>query len=395
MLTTPDTSLPCPVDLDSYSFSSDRPQALLLSIPPEILPKAIRLLTTWRLQEPRPALPTASVLVRRAEELDCTHRGRRIKWISKEYYEELEDAGPRITEKANDDQHNEKNTLPSNHDHSHPSQLRRACHIPRTLVSNSIPTIQPIPIPTTHKAIPTSRKTSTKVPISTKKPKPKSRPVTKFKPIIDSENIPPRRRPAAGKSRIPAPAPRVFGWLSNHAAQSDSLPISEGWRLSLSLLPLTRPPTPALPLSLLATYASTPNTQETVTASRPRADVPVERVLHPDFLLDWRGKNLCQSPTWTNISTSPSSRQEPWHDKVAALPVYKDSVYRSQALELALLEDPTFEEMYTGLRGDGWRLRWNRSLKTDWTTGELQTSSTVPIPLIHFRPLMFWVTVHS
>ncbi len=42
------------------------------------------------------------------------------------------------------------------------------------------------------------------------------------------------------------------------------LPISEGWRLSLSLLPwfsLTRPPTPALPLPLLATYASAPNTQ--------------------------------------------------------------------------------------------------------------------------------------
>ncbi len=237
MLTTPDTSISSPVDssdiilqvdLDSAlpdsdtSFSHDRSQAinsLLLSIPPEILPKAIRFLTTWRLQEPRSALPTTSV-VRRAEELDCTQPGRRIKWISKEYYEELEierrreDAGPRITEEAND----EKDTLPGQHAHDHSSQLRRgcaACHIPRTLVSNSIPTIQPIPIPTTHRAIPTSRKTSTKVPISTKKPKPKSRPVTKFKSIVDSENIPPsqapRRRPAAGKSRIPAPAPRVFG----------------------------------------------------------------------------------------------------------------------------------------------------------------------------------------
>ncbi len=240
MLTTPDTSISSPVDssdiilqvdLDSAlpdsdtSFSHDRSQAinsLLLSIPPEILPKAIRFLTTWRLQEPRSALPTTTVLVRRAEELDCTQPGRRIKWISKEYYEELEierrreDAGPRITEEAND----EKDTLPGQHAHDHSSQLRRgcsACHVPRTLVSNSIPTIQPIPIliPTTHRVIPTSRKSSTKVPVSTKKPKPKSRPVTKSKPIVDSENIPPsqapRKRPAAGKSKIPAPAPRVLG----------------------------------------------------------------------------------------------------------------------------------------------------------------------------------------
>ncbi|PBK63075.1 hypothetical protein ARMSODRAFT_552601 [Armillaria solidipes] len=219
MFTTLDTSISFPVDsilqvdLDaalSDSFSSDQPQALLLSVPPEILPKAIHFLTTWRLQEPRSALPTTTVL---AEALDCTQPGRRIKWISKEYYEELErERGSRITEEANDDEKGtlpDTETLPSQH-----SQLRRACHIPRarlSLTSNSIPTIQPIPIPTT-----TARKTistSTKVPISTKKPKP--RPVTKSKPIVDSENIPPsqapRRRPAAGKSRIPAPAPRVFG----------------------------------------------------------------------------------------------------------------------------------------------------------------------------------------
>ncbi|KAK0445859.1 hypothetical protein EV421DRAFT_1902222 [Armillaria borealis] len=229
MLTTPDTSISFPVDssdmipqvdLDSAlpdsdtSFSSDLAiGSLLLSIPPEILPKAIRILTTWRLQEPRSALPTTTVL---AEALDCTQPGRRIKWISKEYYEELErERGSRITEKANDDEKDTlpgTETLPGQHDHS--SQLRRAFHIPRARLSNSIPTIKPIPT----KAIPTTTISSTS--ISTTKPKSRPR-ITKSKlrrAIVDSENIPPsqaptqpRRRPAAGKSRIPAPAPRVFG----------------------------------------------------------------------------------------------------------------------------------------------------------------------------------------
>ncbi|KAK0187580.1 hypothetical protein F5146DRAFT_1141006 [Armillaria mellea] len=229
MLASPDTSTSIPVDmippvdLDSSSSSSDL-RSLLLSIPPEILPKAIRFLTTWRLQEPRSALPTASVL---AEELDYAHPGRRIRWISKEYYEELEIDQRRGGSRTEDDDeaNDEKNTFLSQHAHGlDASQLRRGCHIPRACPSNSTPTIKPVPtktiptraISTTHKAIPTTRKTISTSLISTKKPK--SRPIVakpKPKPVVDSENIPPsqvpRRRPAARKSRIPALAPQVFG----------------------------------------------------------------------------------------------------------------------------------------------------------------------------------------
>ncbi|KAK0504472.1 hypothetical protein EDD18DRAFT_1133931 [Armillaria luteobubalina] len=258
MLTTPDTSIPFPlnsldeidlqVSLDSALTKSSSPdlRSLLLSLPPDILPKAIRSLTTWRLQESRLALPTAPVLTRRAEELDCvTHPGRRIKWISNEYYAEL-DSERESPEADDQDQHDGKDidtythTLPSQHDHLDSSQLRRgctACHIPRATISNSTPTIKPVPvptnaistttIPTSYKAnpIPTPRTRKTiSTPTSTKTPKSKARPVTKTKmktkpkarpAIIDAENIPPpaqpRMRPAARKSRIPAPAPRVFG----------------------------------------------------------------------------------------------------------------------------------------------------------------------------------------
>ncbi|KAK0202244.1 hypothetical protein DFS33DRAFT_1065010 [Desarmillaria ectypa] len=232
-LALPDSDTSCSSDI----VLPDRPQraaaisSLLLSIPPEILPKAIRSLTTWRLQELRAAPPNATVLVRMAEALDSIQPGRRVKWISKEYYDELErergrehDSGSRITEvddKVNDGdqhdaEHSEKDALPGEYDHLDSSQLRRdcsACRVPRDRLSvTSIPTIKPVPT----KAIPT------KVPISTtltakSKPKPKAAAKPKPRcPIADSENIPPpqaqtrpRRRPAMGKSRIPAP--RVFG----------------------------------------------------------------------------------------------------------------------------------------------------------------------------------------
>ncbi|KAK0457476.1 uncharacterized protein EV420DRAFT_496768 [Desarmillaria tabescens] len=208
--------------------------SLLLSIPPEILPKAIRSLTTWRLQESRSALPNTKLLVQMAEALDSTQPGRRIKWISREYYKELEWERGReenarscitgVDDTANDGPHDIENVqkgTPSRHG-LFSSQLRRGCsvcHIPQAGLSvTSIPTIKPVPtktISTTtmpHKAIPTKvpiTPTSTAKLNATAKSK-------RRRAIADSENIPPsqaqtqpRRRPAAGKSRMPAP--RVFG----------------------------------------------------------------------------------------------------------------------------------------------------------------------------------------
>ncbi|KAK0487907.1 hypothetical protein IW261DRAFT_654687 [Armillaria novae-zelandiae] len=232
MLATPDTSMSfsldspdvkLQLDLDPALPDSSSPdlRSLLLSIPPEILPNALRLLTAWRLQQPRPALPTPSVLT--AEMDCCSQPGRRIRWISKEYHAELEREST-ITDYHEHDTYSQH----SSHLDSSSSQLRRDCHVP---LSNPTPTIKPGPTTAISTAIPTTKTISTtltrksisaptRAPTSTTKGT--SRPVAKSKskanPRADAENVPPlhvpvqpRRRPAAGKSRIPAPARTVFG----------------------------------------------------------------------------------------------------------------------------------------------------------------------------------------
>ncbi|PBK63074.1 hypothetical protein ARMSODRAFT_980259 [Armillaria solidipes] len=121
-------------------------------------------------------------------------------------------------------------------------------------------------------------------------------------------------------------------------------------RLSFSLLVLpslvasTLQPRPHTSTKQMpSTDASAPNTQST-------SDAPLGLATFRAIYLD-EHKYIAKF--------GKAGVPKTWHDKVMSLPAYKDpeailytapsTALRAKALELALLEDPTFEEIHTGL----------------------------------------------